>query len=348
MTQPLDASAWTFEEVDSADGGAPLRVVLKGKDAPLGGRGSGGAFDLVVEVRQNAFYYPGQDTPSRQVSGVKYQPLTIRGNLQDRGVVGRARELGERLQRLATRKRRLRITWGPWAYFGLMDSVKLSPEGLRDVNYECTVHIDGPDLPNTALAVAIPVETTPDDLGAAATDGMEATKAVDDAAKGALLSSEKYALAVTQETYLDAGAALGTLLAGLSGAVAITDAEAGRVTAAGRAASREALGYALAVTAVPVPAHRGWERAVAWQRASVAAAEGAWDVSDAAVTAAERLDRITRGEVERRYDVRDGDTLESIARDELGDALRAGEIARRNNLPGHRVQAGQRLFLPVR
>ena len=118
--------------------------------------------------------------------------------------------------------------------------------------------------------------------------------------------------------------------------------------ATARAASREALGYALAVTAVPAPAHRGWERAVAWQRASVAAAEGAWDVSDAAVTAAERLDRITRGEVERRYDVRDGDTLESIARTELGDALRAGEIARRNNLPGHRVQAGQRLFLPVR
>lgn len=345
MTQPLDGNAFTIEEVESADGGAPVRVVLKGRDAPLGGRGSGGAFDLAPEVRQSAFYYPGQNTPSRQVMGVKYDPLVIRGNLQDRGVPGRARELAERLESLALRGRRLRITWGPWAFFGLMDKPKLSPEGLRDINYEVSLHLDGRDLPSSALAVATPVETTPDALGEDVASGLKRTEDVD---KSALMPSEKYALAATETVYLDAGAALTVLLTGLSDALTITDAEAGRVTATARVASREALGYALAVTAVPAPAHRGWERAVAWQRASVAAAEGAWDVSDAAVTAAERLDRITRGEVERRYDVRDGDTLESIARTELGDALRAGEIARRNNLPGHRVQAGQRLFLPVR
>ena len=345
MTEPLDGNAFTLEEVESADGGAPVRVVLKGRHAPLGGRGSGGAFDLAPEVRQNAFYYPGQTAPSRQVMGVKYAPLVIRGNLQDRGVPGRAREIAERLESLALRGRRLRITWGPWAFFGLMDSPKLSPEGLRDVNYEVSLHLDGRDLPNSALAVAVPVETTPDDLGDATTAGMDATKDVD---KSALMPSEKIGLALTETAYLDAGAALTELLTGLTDARAITDAEAGRVVAAARVASREALGYAAAVSAVPPPSHLGWARAVAWQRASVAAAEGAWDVSDAAITAAERLDRLTRGEVERRYDVRDGDTLESIARVELGDALRAAEIARRNNLLGHRVTSGQRLFLPVR
>lgn len=345
----FDGNTFTLEEVDSPDGGAPLRVVLKGRDAPLGGRGSGGAFDLEVELRQSEFYYPGQDTPSRQVMGVKYAPVVVRGNLQDRGVVGRAHDVATALQRLATRKRRLRLSWGPLSLYGLADKVKISPEGLRDYNYEVSIHIDGPELPSTALLVAQPAETTPDDLAADVATSMGlAGPELDDTAARALAASEAAGLAEARLAYILASQALLDAADVLTDGVSLTDPETGRIESLAVSLASIAPPFALSLTCVPAPALRGWQTAVRWQRESLDASEGAWTAADTAVATEERLSRLSRGTAEATVYVRDGETLESVARDRLGDERRAAEIARRNGLRGWRLDAGQRLVLPTR
>jgi nucleoid-associated protein YgaU len=343
-----DANTFTIEEVESADGGAPLRVVLKGRDAPLGGRGSGAAFEDSVQVRQNETYYPGQDTPSRQVMGVKHGPWNIKGNLQDRGVPGRAFAVAASLKQLAVRKRRLRISWGPLQVFGLADEVKISPEGARDYNYDVTLHIDGPELPSAALVVAAASDTTPDTLGRDAAAARLIALDPIDAAVGGLSASEALGIAEGRLVYLTALDALMGAVEGLSGGMALSPFESGRVEAAALTCAAVSPRFATLLTAVPPPALRGWRAAVDWQRASLDAAEGAWTASDTALSTQERLARLTRGEAESTVTVTDGDTLESIARDRLGDERRASEIARRNSLTGHRLTGGQRLTLPAR
>lgn len=344
----LDGNTFTIEEVDSSDGGAPLRVVLKGRDAPLGGRGSGGAFEHTTEVRQSEFYYPGSDVPSRQVMGVKRLPWVVNGNLQDRGVPGRAAGVAAALHQLAERKRRILVTWGPLAMYGLVDKATTKPEGLRDYNYEFSLHIDGPALPSAGLVVAQPAATTPDDLARDTAAALAlADQPVDDAA-AALAASEAAGIAEARLVYILASNALLDVAEGLSGAIALTPSESGRVGAAAVTCARESLAFALTVSSVVPPALSGWASAVAWQRASIEASEGAWLASATAVETSDRLERLTRGEAEATVYVRDGETVESIARDRLGDERRAVEIARRNGLVGLRVAAGQRLTLPTR
>lgn len=344
----LDGNTFTIEELDSADGGAPLRVVLKGRDAPLGGRGSGGAFEHSTEVRQSEFYYPGQDTPTRQVMGVKRGPWAVNGNLQDRGVVGRAAGVAAALHQLAERHRRVRISWGPLSMVGLVDKVTTKPEGLRDYNYDVSLHIDGPDLPSAGLVVAQPAATTPDDLGRDTAAALTLAGDDLDAAATALAASEAVGIAEARLAYILASQALLDAVDELSAGVALSPAESGRIEAAAITCASISPTFARLLTAVPPPALRGWQGAVEWQRASLDAAEGAWTASDTAVATQERLARLTRGDAESTVYVRDGETLESIARDRLGDERRALEIARRNALTGHRVDAGQRLTLPAR
>lgn len=344
----VDGNSFTLEETESADGGPRKRVVLKGRDAPLGGRGSGGAFERGVQVRQSEFYYPGSSVPSRQVMGVKYGAWNVKGNLQDRGVPGRALAIVTALESLATRHRRLRIAWGPWEVFGLVDEAKCSPEGLRDFNYDLTLHIDGPALPETALVIAQTPDTTPADLARDTARARVLAAAPIDAAAAGLTPEERAGLTGAQLLFVTASDTLVTLVEGSSDLFALTPAASGRIQAAAASLATESATWALLVASVAPTAQRGWQAAVAWQRAQHEAAESAWQATEVALATGERLDRLARGEAESTVTAREGDTLESIARDRLGDERRAFEIARRNNLPGLRVDAGQRLSLPAR
>lgn len=344
-----DGNVFTVEELSSPDGSPPLRVDLRGRDAPLGGRGSGGAFEIDTEVRQTAFYYPGNDVPTRHVMGVKRGPIEVSGNLQDRGVVGRAAGIARTLEQLAERQRRVRISWGPRAWLGLVDRVRAKPEGLRDYEYTLSLHIDGPDLPSAALAVASAVETTPVDLGARTSTALASLG--DDFAATAGASLEAVEAAVASEArlrFVTAAEALVDLVAGLSDGTVLSPLESGRIESAAASLASVSTGVAQLLPSVPPMALRGWPAPIAWQRASTEAAEAAWDAAEAAVETSERLERLQRGDAESEAWAREGDTLESIARRYLGDENRAGEIARRNALVGYRLTAGQHLVLPAR
>lgn len=347
-SEPLDGNSITLEELDSPNGGPPLRVVLAGRDAPLGGRGSGGAFDVAPELRQVVTHYPGQTTPSRQIMGVKYAPISFHGNLQDRGVVGRARGICEALMSLAARGRRVRFTWGPWTYFGVVSRPKISPEGLRDFNYDVEFDPDGPDLPNTALAVASPEAPSTSNVGDLAENALALTGDPITEAGSALPVAEAVGLAEAQLAHATATSALLTITDALTDANALTPQDAGRVIASCAGVSELSMAFGLNVANVPGPVAGGWALQVLWQKARMAAAESAFDLAGGCADTAARLDDTTRGEAEATHDVRDGETLESIARNRLGDEGRAGEIARRNNLSGYRPAAGQRLVLPAR
>lgn len=349
-TEPLAGNSVLIEELDSPHGGPPLRVVLEQRDAPLGGRGSGGAFDVTPKLRQVVTRYPGQTTPSRQIMGTEWEPVTFRGNLQDRGVVGRARSVAESLHALVARARRVRLTWGPWTFFGVVSRAKVSPEGLRDYNYEVEVDLDGPDLPSTALAVSPPPPPAPSpsavaDLGATALalGGDPVTEA-----GGRLPAAEAVGLAEAQLAHATAVQALLAITDAVSDANALTPQDAGRLVASGTGAAAASFGYAMALQNVPGPVVGGWAGMVTWQKARMFAAESAFDLAGGCADTCNRVEDDARGEAEATHDVRDGETLESIARRRLGSEARAWEIQRRNNLPGMRPAPGSRLLLPAR
>lgn len=344
----VSGTEFVIEEVDSPDGLDPIVVALAGRDAPVGGRGSGGAFEIAPETRTAEFYYPGQDTPTRHVQGIKYAPLTIKGNLQDRYArAGHARAVAEQMELVVRRKRALRLAWGSWVYRGLSDKLQLSPETLGDINYEWTFHIDGPDE-RTGVTVAGPPPASPPDLGrvgvaqrAIVSDKTNEAADLLDAASAAILT--EVALAVV--TAIDA---LTAAFEALSGTVVYSDTDLARVLDLAGSVMLTAGRLATITGALPVPGAGRAEDAAAWSGARAEILEAAWALEAEAFATGARLEAQLRGAPEEVYVARDGDTLESVARERLGDEGRAGDIARMNGLAGFRLAAGQRLLIPAR
>lgn len=350
MTVPVDLQGTEFvvEELNTADGLDPLVLRLAGRDAPLGGRGSGGAFELAPQVRQAEFHYPGVDEPTRHVQGLKFGPLTVKGNLQDRYAArGHAKAMAEQMDLLARRKRRLRIAWGTWVWRGLLDVAKLSPETTADINYELTFHIDGWDE-RSGVTIASDAPTTPADLGTVAAaqreilaDKLDGLDAMLEGVSAALVYEAALALLGAIDALTEALGALTSLV--------YADTDVGRVLDLSRSLGLEAARTRGVVGSIPVPDDARVTSAAAWQTARAELLEATWLLEGDALATRLRLEALDRaGVAQEVYVARDGDTLETVARERLGDEGRAGDLARMNGLSGFRLAAGQRLLLPAR
>lgn len=350
MTAAVDLQGTEFvvEELDTSDGLDPVVLRLTGRDAPLGGRGSGGAFELSPQVRQSEFYYAGVDEPTRHVQGVKFGPITVKGNLQDRYAArGHAKAVAEQMNLLARRKRRLRIAWGTWVWRGLLDVVKLSPETAADINYELTFHIDGWDE-HSGVTIASEAPASPEDLGTVAAAQREILA---DKLGGLDAMLEGVAASLVYEAALALLAAIDALTGALDALTSLvySDADVGRVLDLSRSLGLEAARTRGVVGAIPVPDTERVTSAVAWQAARAEILEASWILEGEALATRVRLENLERaGVAQEVYVARDGDTLETVARERLGDEARAADIARMNSLSGFRLAAGQRLLLPAR
>ncbi len=358
MPDPADISGAEFliEEIDTADGSEPIVLRLRGRDRPLGGRGSGGAFDITPKVRQSEHFKPGSDEPTRHVMGTRYEPLQIHGNLQDRFFEkGHARAVSRTMEALATRKRRLRISWATWTFLGLLDSAKLSPETVADINYELVLHIDGPAEAEGSVPFAAAVPPSPADLVPVAADlGTQLAAAADRLANplverilGLARVALTTALLAAQESTVD----LVSVISTLDNRLLLSQADASLALIAATAVQSAGQQLRLVLEAIALPEDDGphdWQTVLAVQRTRTELLEATAQLDVLAQHTQEALWTQAVGTAGEVYFATDGDTLETVAQTRLGDGGRAGEIARLNGLATFRLVSGQRLALPAR
>lgn len=339
------SGAFIVEEITSRDGLNRVVLRLEGRNLPEGGKGSGGAFTVSPKSRQTAHRYPGVDKPTRHLLGVDYDALSVKGVVRDRhNTPGFALAFKRTVELLANRP--VRVSWGDQiAYEGVLDKGECSFETEHDVVYSLTFEIDGPvDAPRPQQAAETPA--TVGDLSASSHAARTALAATADEAPRLLSAADTEAL-LGALTILDLAAdALDAALASETDAAALDPAANRRAAAcAGSLAAASRL-VASTVGTMPIPDRRGLD-AARWQRLRAESLEAVAALEIAAVATQARLDEIaaegTRAEL---YEVHGGDTLESIALARLGDAGRAGAIARNNRLAGFSVEPGQTLSLP--
>lgn len=339
------SGAFVVEEITSRDGLNRVVLRLEGRNLPEGGKGSGGGFEIAPKTRQTAHRYPGVDKPTRHMLGVDYDPFAIRGVVRDRyNAPGFAMAFRRSVELLAGRP--VRLSWGgDISYEGVLDKASLAVETEHDVVYQLTFEIDGPtEAPRPAQAAETPA--TVGDLAADAATARATLQGTEEVAPR-LLSAADAAAVLGALTILSAASdALDAALEGQTEAAALDHAANRRAAAAAGGLAAAARLAASTLGTVPVPPSRGLD-AAAWQSARAEALEATTVMELSAAATQARLDEIAaEGAAVEVYEAREGDTLESIALDRLGDASRAAAIARNNRLAGLAATPGQSLTIP--
>lgn len=339
------SGAFIVEEITSRDGLNRVVLRLEGRNLPEGGKGSGGAFEISPKSRQTAHRYPGVDKPTRHLLGVDYDPISVKGVVRDRyNAPGFAMAFKRTVELLAGRP--VRISWGDQiAYEGVLDKGVCAVETEHDVVYTLTFEIDGPvDVPRPQQAAETPA--TVGDLAASNTAARGTLTATADEAPQLLSAADTEALLVVLTVLSASADALDAALDGETDAAALDRAANRRAAACAGALAAASRLAAATIGTVPVPNLRGSD-AARWQRLRAEALEATTALELSATATGARLDEIAaEGARVEVYEVRGGDTLESIALARTSDQTRATAIARNNRLPGFSVEPGQTLTIP--
>lgn len=334
-----DAVPFSFAE-DVPNG---LSVELRDSDLPFGRPREITAFDLGGELKTERIYLPGRSTPIYQTQQPRLRDLVVRGAFrdhlksQDTGTsqVGHARAQRRLIEQIRRNANLLVISWGEESWNGLLVDAKYGIEGHHDSTYELTFAIgstigEGQATEQTSEQVATPI-----DIAALVQRDLAAARA--QLAALALRAS----VLQTMSTILNAVDAAQQAARDLTEAVttsatvsrAAANAAAARVDGAGRAtqdAARAIIKLLSGTKTLAIVPDGDPGTTLSWLSASTAVLIAA----DSAIDRARSLRASARSSVTkaaRVYVVRSGDTLESIARSELGDASRAGELGVRSD-----------------
>lgn len=336
--------------IEEATGSDRIRVVLENHDLPQGRPRRGAAFNLGGKVERTVIRLDGRTTPIIHARYPDFHPTKVQGHLRDHlaAQVGHAKSQMRALERLRQRMRAVTCTWSDLRWTAFLEETNFGVEGDGDITYE--LNFDVIQAPGTdAGAVGARVESAPADLAAQAR-----ALIAEDMAKMA-------ALAITsavENTYAQALASVDASLANLADACADFESADTRLTAPalavlGKAAEAQAqIGAALQTGAMLLASGGG--DVLTLLTTDVAAQVAAWwawayglelDLSSVAdgvrtiaFTARQRINATTR-----LYVVKQGDTLESIARGMLGSAARATEIGYRPS----DIQPGRTIRIPL-
>lgn len=322
-------SAIVIEEVGVPD---PIRITLEGDDLPEGSPREQTAWEeggIVKLGDDEGTYYPGRTEPDYFVLQVRQRPRVLKGSFRDSqwGESGRARRMEEALERMRQRANPLSIAWELEFFDGFLQEAKFGVEGPGDITYELTLLVSSVAASNQTARETKPTPTS-DDV-ASLLDDLAALKAR--LAAAALAATVRLSLltlfgAVEQALAdcADAVALAETATAGVASQVA---SYAGRVVAAARDVRdratelRDVVG-ALHVTDLLDAATSTDEAQFAEVQADMLAEMTA--LRDTMRTlAVATLDQVSQSRI---YQVRPGDTLDSVALSQLGDRGRAGDL----------------------
>lgn len=349
MAEPWDSL--TIEE-DIPTGA--LSVTLTRSDLPRALPRAMAAFESGGPVEHEAVYLPGRRRPIYQIKQARERDMVLQGAFRDHlyvrdgGTVAfHARAMRDALERIRTRCNPVRITWGSEVRLGVMIEAKFGEESAHEIDYELTFAIgagvlDVGDGAYVADGDRSEAQTAPNDV-AARLRAMIAERQRDTAG---LFGADPTVIGTLTSALSTFDAAVSVLESTSTELVTapLRDAlrPAARVFAAGRAVQAAAETTVRAfesLTADDVFPVADADALAAWFRLQLAVADDAAEISDQ--TRDVRAGALSRLRTSARvYVVSPGDTLESIARSQLGDPSRAGELGVRDAdlVPGLRVR----------
>jgi nucleoid-associated protein YgaU len=328
----------TFTIEEDLDSGA-LSVTLQGPDLPHALPRSFAAFESGGSVESEDIYLQGRKRPIMQVKQARERPLVVKGAFRDHLFVQsggdegveHARAMRDALERIRNRCNQVRITWAGERRLGLLSDAKFGEESRHDIPYELTFKI-GVGVLDTADA------PTPDGSRAAraATDTVTALRAIVAERRAALDAAAKLLRAreIVETIRSDLALVDSTFARLESEATSLDSAAPGAMqNAAARfytlgESAQNAVNAAALSLAVSLAADAG---------ADTADSRAAWfafqhesnDVFGAMAIEVQQLRAAARSRIRRTvrlYTIRAGDTLESIARSQLGDPARARDL----------------------
>ena len=329
------SDVFTFKEVDVS---SPLKVELRGTDAPFGRPHELAGFEGGGEVKRTKTELPGRAEPVFQVRVPNsHRDLEVSGALRDfRRGSGHARAMRDAIERIRSRANLLQVTWGDDTWKALLAETTWGYEGVGHITYKLRFDVaaapgsetatqpaarrGGPDALDTVLARWRAMRRPPAALERSVLDSFNAAmSAVDravEAAGDAARTGEEFATRANR-----AVRRITSLATQAQGRVSELDRMLARMQA---------------------------EAVITGGQAAAAVDVNAWRFDVLGVTGDIKTAlRETKAEERRReragtrlYIVKPGDTLEGIARAMLGDSGRAGELGYqpRDLLPGRLIR----------
>jgi hypothetical protein len=327
----------TIEEIDVAD---PRTVTLDGPDLPFARPRDLAGFDAGGPVEHQEIYLPGRSEPIYQVMQARYRPMQLQGAFRDHLAIrdgrpnagdGYARAQVQALEEIRHRANPVRVSWGSYSVRGLLVEARFGFESNSQITYSLEFKVAAVE---DSSEVSPAVTTAPIDDGgssiAASMRTLLAARAAELAPTLALMRARDQVIAVENALDLvDSG--LQALTDASTSFLAARPADiltaAARVAGAGRIAQIQTDTLRLAM--VPLDAAARQNTSSAARLRYWLARLGMEDVCLQIIDQCRSASAAARARVrsaERVYVVADGDTLESIARAQLGDASRAGEL----------------------
>lgn len=333
---PTVAMPFVIEEIIT--GGR--RVELTGSDRVQGKPREKPMFSSGGPVQHEEIYLPGRDLPIYQMQQGRQRPLVITGAFRDHqfvkdgGPVGtmHARAMRDAIEEIKQRMNPVRLTWGGETRTGVLVDTNFGEESNHQITYELTFKIARGPTTRTRDAQR---STSTSHQDASDVIGQMRQDLAARRAQVAALRQQQLAIARAAEMENAIDLADQGLAAAQSNAIVLEAANAGSVSAAttravGAIQVAQRLCLAAKVTVLAVPPSAAFTRPTAdattayWQ-----AQYGTATSLDATAGQLQQLATDARSRVRsavRVYTVRPGDTLESIARQTLGDASRAGDL----------------------
>lgn len=328
-------SAFIFKEYDLPDA---MRVELRDDDAPYGRPQEVAGFETGGEVEKKRVKLPGRREPLYHVLASDDRPLVIKGAFRDyRMGSGHAKEMKKRIELMRGRANLLRLVWDGDQWTGLMVETLFGEEGPGHITYE--LHFDIALPPDVGAARPQPPRRGDSSSLDAILAQLRARPPAPVTARGLLAGINRAMTAVegAMEGLADAQRSLENTRDNVTRQVRrVTSlgAQVQQLTQQARRSLDDTVSQAKGF-------YQSAKDTVEWDRYSKGLfgnlQETAYGARDANQSARSRL--VT---TERLYRVKPGDTLESIAREQLGDAGRAGELG----LTAAQLTVGRVLRIP--
>ena len=316
MTSPV-----ILEEVSAS----PLRVVLDGPDLPLAQPRERPAWESGGEHRHTRVDLDGSTEPFVQQHGAVERDLVFSGAFRDHlhARPGHARAQRDLIERIRARGRQLRLTWEGDERLCLLTATTFGEESKHQITYQLTL------LVLRAPARARPQQQRPtissDRLARSAErltprrpalERLPLRRSALDQLRGAL-SSASAAMTRAQSAVRDAESGVRQAAVYARRAVGVVQSAQQSIRDAARVVRTVQTETALVVQQTSATVQ--W---FGWQFGTLAIL----DDLGADLWQSTRELRARLAAATRLYTVREGDTLESIARTQLGNAARASEL----------------------
>lgn len=348
LLSPGDSSATsddtTLEFVIEQTTGSKRKVTLAEHDAPFGAARKGGMFNLGGKNERTVVRLDGRQSPIIHTKFTVWEPAIVKGHLRDHftGVSGHGQQIISDLQDILDDQLPVTLTCGQWTWTAFPDEFKLPVEGLNDFTYELRFEI-------LSRPGQKPPPNHDDEILPYPTDFTAEMQSVLAEQRATLLAQQiaadvQIALATMMDaldTSLDATVVATTAFenADLPGVAQALSMGAAAQQVSSRcddvSAELESLAPADALTAT------GDDSIAAWQAQQFAMLSSLdecrsrmWKVR---FTANKRVRSVSRP-----YKVAPGDTIDSVAREQLGSAARASDL----NLRQQDLVVGRTIRIP--